>query len=1029
MLRKLLHTALLLLVALFSYADEKSLDTLVLKSIISSSTLPQERVYLHFDNSGYYLGETMWFKAYCVCGNGTTIAAPKSKVLYVELCAPEGYVVETKKFKLDEKGTCNGEFELKPSLLSGYYEVRAYTRYMLNWGDDAIFSRVFPVYDKVNGNNYDFMNILDRKRGFLYRGKWVTQEGKEPTLAFYPEGGNLINGVETKVAFELRDKSGKPLNDTIAIFADDKLLLTTKAIHNGKGYFMFTPQTDVKYRAEVKLVKNQKNEKNKAEVKEIKKIYKFELPKIENSGATIAVKYDGDSIRFSMAGNIGEQKTGIVILNRNLAYVYKKNISELSMHRDKLREGVNRCLLLTADGTPLSERMFFVKHSAPQDGDIISVKLKAEINGISAEEKTFYKPYRKLTVKISSEDGTPLPNHGSYSVAVTDEENSVVTSYSNNIYTQMLLASELKGYIPAASQYFANDSENTRDCLDLLMLTHGWTSYNWSMLTGTDSTFSIKHPIENGIQLNGYFMKKEKVKKWGQMGSFKIIPLKNIKVYFDIAYDGNSVTNYEFTTEENGKFQLELEDFYGKRYTALTPILTGKQIQDTIFKFSMNKYFSPKFRLYDYWQWNRGYRPLNKKAGNMQAIDIFGRNKLEEVDVTAKKHIGPTSRPPRSEIRLDFMDEWEYAQDVSYVHTPQDNWMMNKVSDTGDIYEDINLSKEKENKLYTKYDFLSESNYISEQYNFMALTTSTDNWRVYGWEGPRIHSYENVLTAYEVLQSAFWRHNYNWAYWVKMIVPQGEYSSETIPIEDKEYIKGKDPIKMMDFKEIVIRSDEPTLKQFRNEHWYNQRSTFLNKGKFRSFYFGFLLRASITPQDDKLIDGYPGHTALRNKMARKNLKKLKVTPRGEEGNTNETHKNVSGNDVIDMETVVKSYNTDLIFQQKMYPEHPNFVACFIPNKGKDKVSEGLVPDIAVKSVRRYTCIKGYNRSKKFYSPNYAINKPDEKTKDYRRTLLWIPDAEVGNDGCITFKLYNNGKESVLLLDVAGVNNEKFYVTE
>ncbi|MBE6302593.1 MAG: hypothetical protein E7089_01495 [Bacteroidales bacterium] len=1027
--RKLLHTALLLLVALFSYADEKSLDTLVLKSLVTSRVLPQERVYLHFDNSGYYLGETMWFKAYCVGGNGTTIAAPQSKVLYVELCAPEGYVVETKKFKLDEKGCCNGEFELKPSLLSGYYEVRAYTRYMLNWGDDAVFSRVFPVYDKVNGDNYDFMNMLDRKRGFLYRGKWVTQEGKEPTLAFYPEGGHLINGIETKVAYELRDKSGKPLNDIISIFADEKLLLTTKAIHNGKGYFMFTPQTDVKYRAEVKQVKNQKNKKNKAEVKEIKKIYKFELPTIEYSGATIAVKQDGDSIRFSVAGNILEQSLGFVILNRNQTYVYKKNIKELAMHRDKLREGVNRCLLLTADGTPLSERMFFVKHSAPQQGDIVPVKLKAEINGFSSEDNQFFKPYRKLTVKISSKDGSPLPNHGSYSVAVTDEENSVVTSYSNNIYTQMLLASELKGYIPAASQYFADDTENTRNNLDLLMLTHGWTSYDWGMLTGTDSTFSIKHPIENGIQLNGYFMKKEKVKKWGQMGSFKIIPLKGIKVYFDIAYDGNGVTNYEFTTEKNGKFQLELEDFYGKRYTALTPILTGKQIQDTIFKFSMNKYFSPKFRLYDYWQWNRGYRPGNKKAGNMQAIDIFGRNKLEEVDVTAKKHIGPTNRPPRSEIRLDFMDEWEYAQDVSYIHTPQDNWVMNKVSDTGDIFEDVNLSNEEENKLYAKYDYTAESNYISKEYNYMALTTSTDNWRVYGWEGPRHHAYENVLTAYEVLQSAFWRHNYNWAYWVKMIVPQGEYSSDAIPIEDKEYIKGKDPIKMMNFKEIVIRSDEPTLQQFKNEGWYNQRTAFLNKGKFRSFYFGFLLRSSITPQDDKLIDEYPGNATFRNRMARKNLKKLEVTPRGEESSPNETRKNIAGNDVIDMEKGVRSYNTDLIFQQKMYPEHPNFVACFIPNKGKDKVSEGLVPDIAVKSVRRYTCIQGYNRSKKFYSPNYSRNKPDKNTKDYRRTLFWIPNAEVGNDGCITFKLYNNSKESVLLLDVAGMKEGNFYAIE
>jgi hypothetical protein len=319
----------------------------------------------------------MWFKAYCVGGNGTTIVAPQSKVLYVELCAPEGYVIETKKYKLDEKGCCHGEFELKPSLLSGYYEVRAYTRYMLNWGDDAVFSRVFPVFDKVNGDNYSFMNMLDRKRGFFYRGEWVTHKGKEPTLSFYPEGGNLINGIETKVAFELRDKSGKPLNDTIAIFADKEPVLTAIATHNGKGYFMFTPQADVKYRAEVK---------------QGKKEYKFDLPTIENSGATIAVNHDGDSVRFSVAGNIEEQATGIVILNRNLAYVYLKNISELSIHRDQLREGVNRCLLLTADGTPLSERMFFVKHSAPQQGDIVPVKLKAEINGNPAKEKTFFKP-------------------------------------------------------------------------------------------------------------------------------------------------------------------------------------------------------------------------------------------------------------------------------------------------------------------------------------------------------------------------------------------------------------------------------------------------------------------------------------------------------------------------------------------------------------------------------------------------------------------------------------------------------------
>ena len=976
-MNRIVTTAFFLLVAICASADGCMLDTLVLKSIVASRALPQERVYLHFDNSGYYLGETMWFKAYCVSGNGATVAVPQSKVLYVELCAPEGYVVETKKYKLDEKGTCNGEFELKPSLLSGYYEVRAYTRYMLNWGDDAVFSRVFPVYDKVNGDNYDFRNLLDRKRGFLYHGEWVTQEGKEPTLTFYPEGGHLVAGIETKVAFELRDKSGKPMNDTITILADKEPLLTTVATHNGKGYFMLTPQADVKYRAEVVCEK---------------KKHKFELPAIENGGATIAVKYDGDSIRFAVTSNLPAQTTGFVILNRNQAYIYKKNITALAMHRDKLREGVNRCLLLTADGTPLCERMFFVKHSVPQQGDIVPVKLKAEINGLKAEEKTFYKPYRKLTVKISSEDGSPLPKNGSYSVAVTGEENSILTSYSSNIYTQMLLASELKGYIPDASQYFANDSESTRNNLDLLMLTHGWTAYDWSMLAGTDSTFSIKHPIEKGIQVKGYFMKKVPVKKWGKLGTFKVIPLKDVNVRFDICYEDSVISNYDFTTGEEGKFTLEIEDFYGKKYAALTPELTGKQIQDTLFKFSLDKYFSPEFRLFDYWQRNAGSSIEQKKA-TATATLLDETNELEAVDVTSKKYRRRTSRPPKSEIRLDFMDEWEYAQDVSYLITPNDNWMTYKVNDCSDLLEDAGSDEVSWHIMTYVYD--ADVNYVSDKYYYEVWNSITGPWRATYWEGPRVHGYKDVLTAFDVVQSAFWRHNYNWAYWVKLMVIKGEYNSNEVLVEDTEYLKGKDPIKMMNFKEFVIRNDEKTLKMFENGETNNtpvtdsddpasiqrvkfNRSSYLNKRHFRPFYYGFLLKSSVTPQDGKQIDGYPGYLKFRNEM------------------------------------------------RTGWPRTPNYVVCFIPNKEEDKVTQGIIPELAVKTTRRYTRVQGYNESKRFYSPDYSKNRPDEKTKDYRRTLLWAPNATVGDDGCITVELHNNSKESVLLLDVAGVNKGNFY---
>lgn len=1003
MSHRFLYTMLVLSVALFSYADEKEMDTRVLRSLATARALPQERVYLHFDNNGYYLGETMWFKAYCIAGNGTSITdIPQSRVLYVELCAPEGYVVETKKYKLDDKGCCNGEFELKPSLLSGYYEVRAYTRYMLNWGDDAIFSRVFPIYDKVNGDNYDFKNMLDRKRGILINGEWMTQEKNEPTLTFYPEGGHLVDGIEIKVAYELRCKEGKPCNDSITIFADGEQLLTTAATHNGKGYFVFTPQRGISYHAKIR---------------QDKKDYKYSLPEIEKNGATVSVRHDNDSIHFHVSTNMPEENMGLVILNRNLVYVYKKNTMHLTMHRNKLREGVNRCLLLASDGTPLCERMFFVRHLSPQQGDIHPVMLKAEINGLNTEEKNAFKPYHKLTVKISSEDGTQLPKDGCYSISVGSEQSSITTSYSNDLYAHMLLSSEVKGYIPDAAQYFANDSNSSRDNLDLIMLTHGWTAYDWGLLAWSD-TFSLKHPIEKGIQVKGSFIKKEKVKKFGKLGTFKIVPLKDVNVRFDISYGDNTIDNYEFVTGDNGRFTLELEDFYGKKYASLTPVLTGKQIQDTIYKFSLDKYFSPSFAMYDYWQRNTGCSIKVETTANDRFVYLDEVNLLEEVDIVKKKHRERATRPPRSEIRLDFMDEWEYAQDINYIYTPNDNWMTYKVGETSDIMEDVNISDDREHELFVQYDYLSESNYISDAYNIMAISSATDNWRVYGWEGPRYYGYENVLTAYEVLQSAFWRHNYNWAYWVKMIVPQGIYSSDKVPTENKEYLKGQDPIKMMDFKEIVIRSDEPTVKQFRNENWFDQREHFINKHKFRSFYFGFMLRSSITPKDDEQIDGYPGNTMFLSDMARRGL-----DIKGARSSFRETY---FGTDSTELKGYRTNYNTDIIFGQKMYPEYPNYVACFIPNEEEDRVNGGIIPELAVKTTRRYTRVQGYSKSKKFYSPDYTGCNPNETTKDYRRTLLWDATPTVGDDGCITLELYNGSNECVPVLNVWGVNGNCVY---
>ena len=513
MLRKLLHIIILLLVGATAFA-QSPLDTLAMRAIMVNQLFPQERVYLHFDNTAYYLGETMWFKAYVTSGLSDD-EKPQSRVLYVELCAPEGYVVETKKYKLDENGRCNGEFDLRKELLSGYYEVRAYTRYMLNWGDEAVFSRVFPVYDKVNGDNYDFKNMLDRKRSFMREGKWVTNELPEADLKFYPEGGHLVEGIETTVAYELFDDEGKPGKDSIFIFADKKLLLKSVPTHAGVGTFSFTPQAEVKYRAEVKKGK---------------KKHKFELPKVEPRGVVINLAQSADSINVTVKNNIDfSTPLGIAVLNRGFLIDYQAFDSQekeriFNFSTDSLPEGVNRVVIFANSNIPLAERQFFVRHKNILPGDRQTVKLTAKVNGL-APQNIILQPHEKITLTVEREDGKPIDNDAEFSVSVSDAATRQTMSHTHNMYTHMLLGSEIKGYIPDAAQYFTDSSDEARNNLDLLMLTRGWTSYDWSKLT--TKHVSLAHQKETGIGIQGKFYKQIKNTKFGELDQYFLTPQRN----------------------------------------------------------------------------------------------------------------------------------------------------------------------------------------------------------------------------------------------------------------------------------------------------------------------------------------------------------------------------------------------------------------------------------------------------------------------------------------------------------------------
>ena len=172
----ILLSLIFLFPSLSAHAD--AIDSL--ETVLRDKPQIQEKIYLHLDNNCYFLGDTIWYKAYVVTADDLH-PTNLSKLLYVELLNSDGFVVDRQHVIVSDKGLTCGQFTLQDSLYSGYYEIRAYTKWQLNFNvthrkysfiDErrfynkqmcadffreypGLYSRVVPVYNKVRNGAYD----------------------------------------------------------------------------------------------------------------------------------------------------------------------------------------------------------------------------------------------------------------------------------------------------------------------------------------------------------------------------------------------------------------------------------------------------------------------------------------------------------------------------------------------------------------------------------------------------------------------------------------------------------------------------------------------------------------------------------------------------------------------------------------------------------------------------------------------------------------------------------------------------------
>ena len=450
-------------------------------------TVPQEKVYLHFDNTSYYQGDKIWFKCYVVTADQNRLSN-LSKTLYVELLGPDGVVKDKRSLRI-EKGVCNGNFELNQiPFQSGFYEIRAYTKYMTNFGEGTIFSRIFPVFDlpKTDGDyserrmvRMQNVNVKSQnRRNMVFRNEKLN-------LKFYPEGGNLVKGIESMVAFEATSAYGTPLDlEGIIQNKQGEMITSLKTNHEGRGVFAYTPQDG-----------------DKAVVEYGGQRHTFTLPKALDMGYVLQVDNisSADSIKLTIkkSPDAPDMPLGTTIMSGGKLYNYAivscqdGEPAHLSVAKKKFPAGVAQVVLSDASGKVIADRLIFVKSAK-----------RANIKA-STKEKEF-KPHEAINLKfdVSNDFGQPIKT--SMSVAVRDGEECILSTH--NIMTDLLLMSEIKGYVHNPSFYFESDDEAHRKALDELLMVQGWRRYNWEWWAGL-KPFDLKYIPEQGIEVRGEVLK------------------------------------------------------------------------------------------------------------------------------------------------------------------------------------------------------------------------------------------------------------------------------------------------------------------------------------------------------------------------------------------------------------------------------------------------------------------------------------------------------------------------------------------
>ena len=554
----------------------------------------QEKLWLHLDKPYYGAGDKIWFKAYLVDATEHRTDT-LSNFIYVDIVDRKGKTVLTKKIKRDSCGFANN-FEIPHVFPAGDYTLRAYTGWMTNFDPAFFFQRNIRIGNSLSGRVNAAVTYTDPKNGtpqaivrftgpdsepypdvnvrfevFDRNGKRISGAQQKTTVTgavfvdlppdsirqggyvstaidqgelffkkefffpedsvrvavkFMPEGGDLVPGVPQIVAFRAERSDARTAEvegvvttkdgDTVARFASE---------HDGMGSFLIIPKTGERYVATVAARTGD--------------TLRVELPEVDDDGYALAAVQTPDEVRYRVNRDPDKEFEPMTVV----AHVRGKCIGIQNLNpmnptgrwkTDSIPEGILHLVLIDSSLRTRSERILFVAH--PHDRE----------RWEAASDKPRYEPRQKVVIRIrlTAADSTPLG--ADCSVSVTDRKTVATDSLGEDIRANLLMTSDIRGYVRNPGYYFRDESPATRHHRDLLMRTRGWRRFDFAKIADT-AAFRPERFCEHGQFIAGHVT--------GMMG--KDAPLARVTA---VALNRENVFGTA-VADERGNFLIDGLDF------------------------------------------------------------------------------------------------------------------------------------------------------------------------------------------------------------------------------------------------------------------------------------------------------------------------------------------------------------------------------------------------------------------------------------------------------------------------------------